>query len=182
MLWWLSIEMSIARFPRVFVFVCALVVPLTADAAETGGCESFAWPLATELQWLKSPDSEAMMSGAKLSSPPAKAITLTLLPMSEMAFPIAPTGKAKGDAAIAYGGVVSFDGGAEAGLYQVTLASAGWIDVVQDGKTLKPSAHSGKSDCDGIRSVRGVRRLHDPRAARGGVSASLTHSATRERE
>ena len=56
--------MTAARFPRVFVFVCALAVPLSADAAETGGCETFAWPLATELQWLKASDSEALTSGA----------------------------------------------------------------------------------------------------------------------
>ena len=136
--------MTAARFPRVFVFVCALAVPLSADAAETGGCETFAWPLATELQWLKASDSEALTSGAKLASPPVKAIALALLPINNVSFPVAPTGKPKGDAATTYGGVVTFDGGAEAGLYQVTLASAGWIDVMQNGKTLKPSAHTGK--------------------------------------
>jgi hypothetical protein len=58
---------------------------------------------------MKSPDSEPVTSGAKLASLPAKAIALTLLPMSEVSFPVAPTGEPKGDAATRYGGVVKED-------------------------------------------------------------------------
>ena len=134
----------------------ALTLPLrAAGAAETGGCDTFAWPIATELQWMKASDSEAVTSGAKLAAPPAKAISLTLLPMTDVSFPVAPTSRKKGNAAETFGGIVNFDGVAEPGLYQVTTETAGWVDVVQDGKALKPSAHTGKMDCDGVRkSVR----------------------------
>jgi len=66
--------MNTARFLRLLVCIGSLATPLTANAAETGGCESFAWPLATELQWLAAADSETLTSGAKLPSPPAKAL------------------------------------------------------------------------------------------------------------
>lgn len=134
----------------------ALTLPLrAASAAETGGCDAFAWPIATELQWMKASDSEAVTSGAKLAAPPAKAISLTLMPMTEVSFPVAPTSRKKGNAAETFGGIVAFDGTTEPGVYQLSLATAGWVDVVQDGKALRSSAHSGKMDCDGVRkSVR----------------------------
>ena len=147
--------MYTARFLRLLVCIGSLATPLTANAVETGGCESFAWLLATELQWLKAADSETVTSGAKLPSPTAKAIALSLLPVGKVSFPVAPTSKPKAGAAEAFGGIVDFDGSAAPGLYQVTLATIGWVDVVQNGKALHPSAHTGKSDCDGARkSVR----------------------------
>jgi hypothetical protein len=131
----------------------AFVMPLHARADETGGCQGFAWPLATELQWMKATDSDAVASGAKLAFPPAKAITLSLKPMSDVSFSVAPTSRHKNHAN-AFGGVVNFDG-VEAGIYQVTLAKKGWVDVVQNGKAIRSAAHTGKKDCDGVRkSVR----------------------------
>jgi hypothetical protein len=135
------------------ICVAALMAPLTAHADENGGCEDFAWPVKTELQWMKAADSEAVTSGAKLQEAPAKAITLSLLPMDKVAFPVAPTSRKK--QATANGGFITFDNIGEPGTYQVSLATRGWIDVIQDGKPLKSSAHTGKSECDGVRkSVR----------------------------
>jgi hypothetical protein len=128
--------------------------PAALAAEETGGCESFAWPLSTELQWMKAPDSEAVASGAKLPAPPAKAIAFSLEPMNAVTFPVAPTGRLKPNGDV-YGGVLTFDGVGAPGLYQVTLQTGGWVDVIQNGKALKSTSHSGKSDCDGMRkSVR----------------------------
>ena len=43
----------------------------------------------------------------------------------------------------------------KAGLYQITASAEGWIDVIQDGKALASSAHSGRRDCPDVRkSVR----------------------------
>jgi hypothetical protein len=132
----------------------ALVVPQHAHADQIANCQGFAWPLATELQWMKAAESEAAASGAKLASPPAKAITLSLKPMSDVSFPVAPTSRHKSHAD-AFGGIVDFDGVPEAGIYQVTLAKKGWVDVVQNGKAIRSAAHTGKKDCDGVRkSVR----------------------------
>ena len=132
----------------------ALVMPLHARADEVGSCQGFAWPLATELQWMKATESEAVASGAKLASPPAKAITLSLKPMSDVSFSVPPTSRHKNHAD-AFGGVVNFDGVPEAGIYQVTLAKKGWVDVVQNGKAIRSAAHTGEKDCNGVRkSVR----------------------------
>ncbi len=138
----------------------ALAFTLPAFAAETGGCKSFAWSIATELQWIKAADIQAVKSGAKLPSPPAKAMALSLEPMSAVAFPVPPTGKLKPEGDV-YGGVVEFEGPSSApGSYQVTMETAGWVDVIQDGKALKSTAHSGKSDCDGVRKT--IRFNLDP--------------------
>ncbi len=143
------------------IFACAAVlVASPAFAAETGGCESFAWSVATELQWMKAADSQAVASGAKLPSPPEKALALSLEPMSAVVFPVPPTGKLKPEGDV-YGGVVNFDGPSSApGSYQVTMQTGGWVDIIQDGKALKPTAHSGKSDCDGVRKT--IRFNLDP--------------------
>jgi hypothetical protein len=132
----------------------ALVMPLHASAHEVASCQGFAWPLTTELQWMKATESEAIASGAKLSAPPEKAITLSLKPLSDVSFPVAPTSRHKSHAT-AFGGIVNFDGVAEAGIYQVTLAKKGWVDVIQNGKAIHSAAHTGTKDCDGARkSVR----------------------------
>ena len=55
----------------------------------------------------------------------------------------------------AFGGIVSFDKLPEAGHYQITLSGHGWIDVVQNGKPLEATAHTGAIECEWIRkSVR----------------------------
>lgn len=142
------------RFAR-SAFAACLLWPAAGWAAGTGGCDSFEWPLKTELEWMKAADSEAAQSGASFAAPPAKAIALTLQPADAVKFDIAPTGKGKAEAGKAFGGIVKFDGVPAPGLYQVSLSGPGWIDVVQDGKALQTEAHTGKSDCDGLRkSVR----------------------------
>ena len=143
--------MSIGGTIRAIAILTAGALPLAANAAETGGCGSFAWPLTTELQWLKASDSEAATSGLKIASPPGKAITLSLQPMKNVAFPVAPTARQKSGADELFGGFVEVTDLSSAGLYQITMGTGGWADVVQKGKTLKPTAHSGKSDCDGAR-------------------------------
>lgn len=137
----------------------ALVISSPAPAAETGGCSSFTWPITTELKWMKA-DSQDVASGAKLSTPPEKAMKLALEPMSAVTFPVAPTGRRKPEGE-AYGGIVHFDSPSSApGSYQVSMDVAGWVDVIQDGKALKSSAHNGKTDCDGVR--KSVRFNLDP--------------------
>jgi hypothetical protein len=144
--------MIVRALKRVAPVVLALSVSAGARAAETGGCESFAWSVAKELAWMQAADGAATASGSKLDPTPEKAITLSLAPVSKVTFPVAPTGRRKDNAGERYGGIADFNAPA-AGLYQVTLAIPGWIDVVQNGKALKPSAHSGKSDCPGVRKT-----------------------------
>jgi hypothetical protein len=70
-------------------------------------------------------------------------------------FAVAPGGKPNADAKEAFGGVVNFDGVPKPHVYQVTLSNRGWIDVVQNGRTLRVTGHTGVKDCAAIRkSVR----------------------------
>jgi hypothetical protein len=142
------------------IFCVAGLFASPAFAAETGGCDSFAWSIATELKWIKATDVQTVNSGAKLPSPPEKAMNLSLEPMNAVSFPVPPTGRMKPEGDV-YGGIVNFDGPSSApGSYQVTMQTGGWVDVTQDGKALKPTAHSGKSDCDGVHKT--IRFNLDP--------------------
>jgi hypothetical protein len=152
--------MKIAGRLHIAMCIAVLAAPLPAAAAEMGGCESFAWPIATELQWMKASGDEAVASGAKIETLPGKAIALSLVPMDKISFPVAPTSRRKNNDASRYGGIVEFEGVSEPGVYQISLPTTGWIDVVQNGKALKSLAHTGKSDCDGIR--KSVRFRLDP--------------------
>ena len=148
--------MRIGRFLRTLVCTGVLVLPLrAATAAETDGCESFAWPLSTEIAWMNASESETILSGAKLAALPNNAISMTLQPMAKVSFSVAPTGNPKSDAPEVFGGVAFFEGVSAPALYQISLSGPGWIDVVQNGAALSPEAHSGKSDCVAVRkSVR----------------------------
>jgi hypothetical protein len=133
------------------VAAAACLLPLNAYAAEPGGCETFAWPIATELQWLKAADSETVASGTILKEPPAKAIALSLLPMDQVKFTADQSRRRKDADKTQFGGGVTFESVGEPGIYQISLPVRSWVDVVQDGKTLKSAAHSSKTDCDGVR-------------------------------
>src|SRR5580700_10189801 len=51
-----------------------------------------------------------------------------------------------------FAGFISFKS-AKAGIYTVSMPTGAWIDLVQDGHSLKPKAFSGATDCDGIRKT-----------------------------
>lgn len=138
----------------VTAFAVASFLGPAVQAAGTGGCESFDFPLATELEWMQRPDSESVKSGATLPHAPAKAMTVALAAPGDVQFAVAPDGKAKGGDGT-FAGVVTIDSAGPAGLYQVSLSAKSWIDVVQNGKAVKAVAHTSKSDCEGLRkSVR----------------------------
>ena len=78
-----------------------------------------------------------------------------LSPADAVKFALPPGGKPKHGGAAPHGGVLAFAAPANAGVYQVTLSGPAWIDVVQDGISLKSADHSGAKDCPGLRkSVR----------------------------
>lgn len=141
-----------------FALLVALAMTCLASpplrAASPGGCDSFDFPVATELQWMQRADTEAVASDVKLAALPAKAMAVTLKPVAEVTYALPPEGKAKSGEPT-FGAVIALAGVPTPGLYQVSLSAKGWIDVVQNGAALKAIAHSGKSDCEALRkSVR----------------------------
>jgi hypothetical protein len=131
----------------------ALAIALTllgsspAWAAEPSGCDKFKWPIERERAALTSPDRPKLASGAELSSP---AIALALLAPADARLPTTPE-RAPKDGTFA--GFAALKASPKPGIYTISLSAAAWVDVVQNGKVLKPMAFSGATDCDGIRKT-----------------------------
>ena len=102
-------------------------------AEEPSGCDKFKWGIERERAAL-----------------PAQAVILALRSPAEAKLPMPPE-RAPKDGTFA--GFASIKTPPKAGLYSISLSSGGWVDVVQDGHFLKPKAHSGATDCDGIRKT-----------------------------
>jgi hypothetical protein len=116
------------RAPLFIAFVLLGAVPAWA-ADEPSGCDKFKWNIDHERAVLTAPDRIKLASGAELAAPPERA-------------PKEGT----------FAGFIGFKS-AKAGIYTVSMPTGAWIDLVQDGHSLKPKAFSGATDCDGIRKT-----------------------------
>jgi hypothetical protein len=135
---------------RTLLVVLALAATAPAFAAEPSGCDKFKWPIERERATLTSPDRATLASAADLTGHPPIGWTLTLRPSAEAALPSPPE---RAPAASTFAGFVSVKSPWPAGVYTISLSAGAWVDVVQDGKHLKPKAFSGATDCSGIRKT-----------------------------
>ena len=120
-----------------------------ADAAEEpSGCDAFKWPLAKEAALLQA-TGKPVLAPSGAAAPFGKAFTLALTRLPDVHLPTPPERAPKMDPSMA--GFVRFDAPMTAGPYEMTISQGAWIDLVQDGQTLKPSAFSGARDCPGVR-------------------------------
>jgi hypothetical protein len=119
-------------------------------AEEPSGCDKFKWPIDRERAALTAPDRVKLASGGELAALPATGITLGLRAPAEAKLPSPPERAPKEGT---FAGFTSFKSAPKAGLYTVSLSVGGWVDVMQDGRALKPKAFSGATDCDGIRKT-----------------------------
>jgi hypothetical protein len=122
-----------------------LMAAAPAHAAESSGCDKFAWPLNAEQRLLG--EAQAASSG-ELDRDAAKAVSVKLSPLAEAALPMAPERPPQKEPALA--GFLRFGKGGSH-LYKVSLSEGAWIDLVQDGHYLKPTAFTGATDCPHIR-------------------------------
>jgi len=135
------------------VIALSFAAARTASAQEIAACDQFAWPVKREQALFGSKDLQHVASGAALDSLPDRAIALDLQPHETVSYVLAPARQPK--IANSSGGVVVISKVPKAGSYQITASAEGWIDVIQDGKALASSAHSGRRDCPDVRkSVR----------------------------
>lgn len=118
-------------------------------AEEPSGCDKFKWPIERERAALTAPDRARLASGAEQAALPSSATTLGLVAPQEAKLPTPPE-RAPQDGTFA--GFTRIKT-AKAGLYTISLSAGAWVDVVQDGRFLKPVAFSGATDCDGIRKT-----------------------------
>jgi hypothetical protein len=128
-----------------FLFM-SLSLPALAD--EPKGCDGFKWPLQTEASLLQSATKPVVLSGTTAVID-GKAFTLQLLDAGSAGLPKPPERAPRATPSMA--GFAGFGPPAAAGSYQITLSAAAWIDIVQGGKYVKPSAFSGATDCPGVR-------------------------------
>ncbi len=126
-----------------------------AAPKNANACNEFVWPLDTERAWFRANDALPLKSGDTFATPPTdKAIRVQLRPSASVELPAPPTSTPKPDDAKRFAGVIHFEDIAE-GHYQVAISTSGWVDVVQGGKALEATAHTGSPHCDELRkSVR----------------------------
>jgi len=127
--------------------LAALVWPMIAQAGEPGGCDKFKWPIAHEQSALSAPPAARLEDGAALAFEVAAQLHLALFDDAKFDM---PPGRAP-KLSPSYAGKVRLDAPAAAGTYKITLSDEGWIDVIQDGRFVKPSGFSGAGDCPGVR-------------------------------
>ena len=136
---------------RAPVFIALLLLGAApAWAAEPSGCDKFKWPIERERAALASPDRARLMSGGELNALPSSGVTLALRAATEAKLPSPPERAPKEGT---FAGFAVFKTAPKAGLYTISLSAGAWVDLVQDGRFLKPRATGGATDCDGIRKT-----------------------------
>ena len=125
------------------------VAPALAAADEPTGCDAFKWPLDRERAALASPGKPAVANGGALTADAAAALKLT--PFAEAGLPHAPERAPKSPQS--YAGHFALAAPAKAGIYKITIASEGWIDVIDAGQFLHPKAFSGALGCEWARKA-----------------------------
>ena len=131
-----------ATMAAILAFSCQ-----ASRAEEPRGCDAFKWPLQKEAALLQAPSLQELAADGTAQAD-GKAYGLKLIEFTETHLPMPPERKPKISPSTA--GFATFMA-PTAGAYQVVVSQAAWIDVVQDGHYVKPSAFSGATDCPGVR-------------------------------
>src|SRR5580692_10361611 len=133
-----------------FVALTLLAAAPAFAAEEPSGCDKFKWNIDHARAALTAPDRTKLNSGSELAALPATAVTIALVAPADAKLPTPPE-RAPKDGTFA--GFAKFSGVPKAGSYTISLSKGAWIDLVQDGHFLKPTAFSGATDCEGIRKT-----------------------------
>jgi hypothetical protein len=134
------------RFAFSTLAACAIAAP--AFAEEPIGCDKFKWPIDKELRVMIG-DTIAIPSGSTLPNALPVSVIVSLKHLADAKLPAPPEREPK--LPDSFAGFVQAAAPAQAGTYKINLSAEGWIDVVQDGQTVKSTAFSGALGCEGIR-------------------------------
>lgn len=129
------------------LFAAGLGLPGLAHAAEPSGCDKFKWPVTHEQAALSAASLAHLQSGGAL--PLDAAADIQLAPFAEAKLDMPPERAPK--ASPSYAAEIKLDAPASAGTFKISISQEGWIDVIQDGHFVKPTAFSGATDCAGLR-------------------------------
>ncbi|HXM30620.1 MAG TPA: hypothetical protein VN919_00460 [Xanthobacteraceae bacterium] len=138
------------RLSHIVLVALATLMSSLAARAEESGCDKFAWPVQAEQKLLQRPDKIAAQSGKSFSGLSNGPIELSLLRLNQAGFDKPPERAPKNPDSFA--GFLKL-AAIPAGVVQISLSRAAWIDAIQEGRYLKPAAHSGALDCPGIRKI-----------------------------
>ncbi|MDX8459422.1 hypothetical protein [Mesorhizobium humile] len=132
---------------KVVISLFAILAGTSFAMAAGTGCDAFKWPVEREQALF--PEATAAQSGATLTV--GQAVDFSLEAADTVSFEVPPE---RAPAAGTFGATANVTVPPE-GELQVSLSDEAWIDVVQDGKSVKSAAFSGVKSCPGIRkSVR----------------------------
>ncbi len=136
-----------SRLRRLMAAALIAALPVLAAADEPSGCGAFKWPLDRERVALAGPGKPVIANGGALAYDVAA--TLKLAPLADAGLPHAPERAPK--SAQSFAGHFTLAAPPKPGAYKMTIASQGWIDVLDNGAFLRPSAFSGAVGCEGAR-------------------------------
>jgi hypothetical protein len=143
-----------------------LVFLLVGAASARADCHHFKWPLDQEKAWFGQ-KPEPVAAGGEVASA-AGAYQVALKPESAAEFVVAPKKLTPG----AFGGTVR-TAIPKPGLYQVTLSSEAWVDVIQNDARARTRNVSRQRDCPSFeKSVRFTLASGPAVIEFSGVSAS----------
>ena len=129
------------------LFVLLAAAPALAD--EPVGCDKFKWPLDKERATLTGTDLPSITLGERVGLPIPFGAVVALKPFAEVKLPMPPERAPKSPDSFA--GFFDVPAPKIAGTYKITLSAEGWIDVVQDGHTVKSAGSAGALGCEGVR-------------------------------
>jgi hypothetical protein len=135
---------------HLFVALTLLAATPAFAAEEPSGCDKFKWNIDHARAALTAPDRVKLNSGSDLTALPATGVTISLVAPADAKLPTPPE-RAPKDGTFA--GFAKFPAVPKTGSYTISLSNGAWIDLVQDGHFLKPTAFSGATDCEGIRKT-----------------------------
>ena len=121
----------------------------SARADEAKGCDAVKWPRKQEGTVLQAAAAKPSPTTDAPALADGTAYNLALVPLAAAHLPQPPEHKPKMDPSKA--GYLRFGPPGTAGPFQIAISQAAWIDIVQDGTYIKPTAFSGASDCPGVR-------------------------------
>jgi hypothetical protein len=137
--------------PSYLVFAALMAMTSSVAArAEESGCDKFAWPVQAEQRLLQSSDKIAAQSGKSFDRVPERPVELNLVRLDEARFEKPPERAPKNPDSFAGALKIAI---AVSGVVEVSLSGNAWVDAIQNGRYLRPTAHTGALNCPGIRKI-----------------------------
>jgi hypothetical protein len=134
-------------FGRWLIAGALIAAPGLVQAQEGTGCGGFRWPVDRERAALVRADKPSLTNGGSIAYDVAT--RLELQPLSAAGLPKVPERAPRSAASFAGHFVLAVP--AKPGVYRVTISSEGWVDVLDGGAYLHPTAFTGAKECEGAR-------------------------------